>query len=482
MNASILQTTTLSELDNFILLCNEKTDFSNFPLFEKEITYIKNQLEAKKFSFAIDRLEQKIYIVYAENEPFEYKKNEKARKAAHSVYADLKKNKFSEITLVDAQKDASNALAFAEGLALSAYKFIKYFTKDVETKQNYLTQIKLLSENITGLQVAEMNNLIEAVCKVRTLINEPLSYLTAEKMSHEFQLMANESGFKLEVFDKPKIESLKFGGLLAVNKGSENPPTFNVLEWKPANAKNEKPIVFVGKGLVYDTGGLSLKPTPNSMDYMKCDMAGGAAVAGILYAIAKSNLPLYVVGLVPATENSISAKAYVPGDVIKMHSGITVEVLNTDAEGRLVLADALSYAKNYKPEVVFDIATLTGSAAAAVGDHGTVIMGNAEDTTFEKLEQSGFNTYERTVRFPFWEEYGEQIKSNIADIKNIGTGGAGAITAGKFLEHFTDYNWIHLDIAGPSFSFKEDSYRGEGGSGVGVRLFFDFLKKYLEEA
>ena len=480
MNANILKINTLSKLGNFILLCNENTDFSDYSLAEKEKAYIKKQLEEKNFSFSIDRLDQKIYIVYSENEQLEYKQNEKARKAAHGVYSDLKKKKFSEIEVIDAQNEASRALAFAEGLALSAYKFTKYFTKELETKQNYLAQIKLFSQSVSDAQVAELNNVIEAVCFVRTLVNEPLSYLTAEKMSKEFQNLAKESGFKIEVFDKPKIESLKLGGLLAVNKGSDNPPTFNVLEWKPENAKNEKPIVLVGKGLVYDTGGLSLKPTPNSMDYMKCDMAGGAAVAGALYAIAKSALPVYVVGLVPATENSISAKAYVPGDVIKMHSGLTVEVLNTDAEGRLILADALSYAKKYNPELVLDIATLTGAAAAAVGNHGIVVMGNAEEATFDKLEKSGLTTYERTVRFPFWEEYGEQIKSSIADIKNIGAGSAGAITAGKFLEHFTDYKWIHLDIAGPSFSHKEENYRGEGGSGVGVRLFFDFIKKYFQ--
>jgi leucyl aminopeptidase len=343
-----------------------------------------------------------------------------------------------------------------------------------------LVDIQICSPNLLETDLKELNDLVEAVFYARNMVNEPLSYLTAEKMAQEFQIMATESGFKIEVFDKAKIESLKFGGLLAVNKGSENPPTFSILEWKPENAKNEKPIVLVGKGLVFDSGGLSLKPTPNSMDYMKCDMSGAAAVAGAIYALAKAKIPVYVVGLIPATENSISAKAYVPGDVIKMHSGKTVEVLNTDAEGRLVLADALSYAKRYNPCLVLDIATLTGSAAYSIGKEGTVIMGKTEESDFEKLEKSGNETYERVVRFPFWDEYDEYIKSSIADIKNIGGSSAGAITAGKFLAHFVDYNWIHLDIAGPAFQQKEESYWGIGGSGVGVRLFFNFIKKYFE--
>jgi leucyl aminopeptidase len=234
--------------------------------------------------------------------------------------------------------------------------------------------------------------------------------------------------------------------------------------------------VLIGKGVVYDTGGLSLKPTPNSMDYMKSDMAGSAAVACTLYAVAKAKLPVHVIALVPATDNRPGENAYTPGDVITMMSGHTVEVLNTDAEGRMILADALHYAKRYSPELVMDFATLTGAAAMAVGSYGIVCMGNAKESTKEKLKRSGENAYERLAEFPFWDEYDELLKSDIADMKNIGGSIGGAITAGKFLQRYTDYQWMHFDIAGPSFLHTANTYRGKNGTGVGVRFLFDYLR------
>jgi leucyl aminopeptidase len=310
------------------------------------------------------------------------------------------------------------------------------------------------------------------------LVNEPLSTLNAEKLALDFEVMANEAGIKIEVLNKQKIEALKMGGLLAVNFGSIDPPTFSILEYKPEGAVNVKPIVFVGKGVVYDTGGLSLKPT-SSMDTMKCDMSGGAAVASAIYAIALAKLPVYVVALVPATDNRPDGNAYVPGDIITMMDGTTVEVLNTDAEGRLILADALTYAKKYNPLLVIDLATLTGAAQAAIGDIGIAGMHNKAEEYFPQLVKSSFNVCERIAEFPFWDDYEELLKSEIADLKNIGGKFAGAITAGKFLQHFTDYPWIHLDIAGPAFLDKRDSYRTVGGTGVGVRLLFDFVKGFV---
>ena len=268
------------------------------------------------------------------------------------------------------------------------------------------------------------------------------------------------------------------GGLLAVNQGSIDPPTFSIMNWKPKGATNKKPIVIIGKGIVYDTGGLSLKPTPNSMDLMKSDMGGSAAVVGAIIAIAKAKLNIHVIGLVPATDNRPSGNAYAPGDVITMHDGTSVEVLNTDAEGRLILADALSYAKKYDPELVIDLATLTGAAARAIGKQGIVAMGNDENT-MAALKVSGDEVHERLAEFPFWDEYAEDLKSNIADLKNLGGPEAGAITAGKFLEHFTNYPYTHLDIAGPAFMLSPFNYRGIGGTGVGVRLLFNFLKNKL---
>ncbi len=269
---------------------------------------------------------------------------------------------------------------------------------------------------------------------------------------------------------------MKMGGLLAVNQGSIEPPTFTDMEWKPKRAVNKKPFVLVGKGVVYDTGGLSLKPTLNSMDYMKCDMAGGAVVGSTLYAIAKAKLPVHIIGLVPATDNRPDGNAYTPGDVVTMYSGLTVEVLNTDAEGRMILADALHFAKQYHPELVMEFSTLTGAAAVAVGHFGIVCMGNADNRVKKELHESANHVYERLVEFPFWDEYDELLKSDIADIKNIGGAAAGAITAGRFLSKFVDYPYMHFDIAGPAFNRTYDSYRNKNATGVGVRFMFEFFR------
>jgi len=248
------------------------------------------------------------------------------------------------------------------------------------------------------------------------------------------------------------------------------------MEWKPAKSKNKKPIVLVGKGIVYDTGGLSLKAMPG-MAIMKCDMHGAATVGGLMYAIAKNKLPLHVVALVPATDNWIGRESYAPGDVIKMYDGTTVEILNTDAEGRLVLADALHYAKKYKPEFVFDFATLTGAAVRAIGLYGTVCMGNVDNKEFELLKNAGDETYERLVEMPLWPEYKEELKSDIADMTNLGKSEGGSQSAGQCLAHFTDYPWVHFDIAGPSFLPTASAYRPQGATGVGVRMMYQFLKK-----
>jgi leucyl aminopeptidase len=400
---------------------------------------------------------------------------EETRKAAQKMADLVNDRKLSSVCLVGLEKKIDHLLAFAEGLALGSYQFNKYLNKKDE-KDNSLKSIRILTGEKQA--VKELDHLCRAVYKTRDLVNEPLSTLTAVKLSEEVEEMGREAGFQVEVFHKKKIESLKMGGLLAVNKGSIDPPTFSILTWKPDKPRNDKPIVLVGKGVVYDTGGLSLKPTHDSMDYMKCDMAGAAAVAGALYAIARNKLPVHVVGIIPATDNRPDGNAYVPGDVIRMFDNSTVEVLNTDAEGRMILADGLSWAEKLDPELVMSIATLTGAAHAAVGKYGIVSMGNAGRKEVDALKKSGERVYERIAEFPFWEEYEELLKSDVADLKNIGGRYAGAITAGKFLEHFTNYPYIHLDIAGPAFNKSRDSYRGKGGSGVGVRLFYDFIKNH----
>ncbi|WP_321310136.1 leucyl aminopeptidase [Marinifilum fragile] len=477
MNIDLLTPNISVETKNVFYLTSLK-NYKNLPLAENEIQYLIQQVENEDLLIEINQYTRKIFVHVSATEELMYKDYEKMRKLGNSLHSKIQESKISELVVVDYSLNKEVILPILEGLSLSNYQFIKYL-KDTKKIKHCLTEVHVQSDVLDEKDIEELQAVCEAVKHARNLVNEPLSYLTAQKLSEEIKRMADESGFCVEVFEKTKIQSLKMGGLLAVNKGSVDEPTFSILEWKPENAKNANPVIFVGKGIVYDTGGLSLKPTKDSMDLMKSDMGGAASVAGALYAIAKAKLPVHVIGLIPATDNRPGGNAYAPGDIIKMHNGLSVEVLNTDAEGRLILADALSYAKKYDPEFVVDLATLTGAAAVAIGKYGVVAMGNEESADrMEELKTSGNKTYERVVEFPFWEEYGELIKSDIADLKNIGGRDGGAITAGKFLEHFTDYPWVHIDIAGPAFLGATDNYRGKGGTGVGVRLLYDFIKNY----
>lgn len=367
-----------------------------------------------------------------------------------------------------------SVLKLTEGLVLANYKFTKYFSKEAESK-NKLAEV-ILSDEISNSKVTELWNSCKVVYWTRDLVNEPVSYLTAVKLAEEISNAGDEAGFSVNVLHKAQIEALKMGGLLGVNRGSMDPPTFTIAEYKHPKAVNKKPIVLVGKGVVYDTGGLSLKPTPGSMDCMKSDMAGAAAMAGTIYLAALQKLKIHLVVLIPATDNRPGMDAYTPGDILTMHNGTTVEVLNTDAEGRLILADALAYSDKYKPEVVIDAATLTGAAVRAIGTHASIIMGNADEKYFKELEEAGNEVHERVVRFPFWDEYLKEMKSSIADLKNIGGGNAGMITAGKFLEHFVKSPYIHMDVAGPTWLDAKEDYRPKGGTGSGVRLLYQFLK------
>ncbi|MEJ8755762.1 leucyl aminopeptidase [Pontibacter sp. H259] len=438
----------------------------------EEQNYVQQQLQQEAKFIYLNRYSHRVYIVVTPDCKTEDLKNEALRQAGHSLLKQLKTDKSESITILD--KTGGNAsLYVAEGLYLSNYQYFKHKTKN--TKDTPLKTITIADESINATQVQELANVLEAVYKVRNLINEPHSHQSAPQFSEQLEELANEAGFEIEVLDELRIQSLKMGGLLAVNQGSEEPATFNILEWKPENAKNSKPYVLVGKGVVYDTGGLSIKPTPMSMDYMKSDMAGAAAVTGVLYAAAKNKLPLHIIGLIPATDNRPGGQAVAPGDVITMHNGMTVEVLNTDAEGRLILADALSFAKKYNPELVIDLATLTGAAQRALGKEALAAMGTAGDDVMNDLKKVGNAVHERIVDFPLYEEYGKQLESDIADLKNLGGAEAGHITAGKFLEAFTDFPWVHFDIAGTAYLHAEDSYRGKLATGTGVRLVYNYL-------
>ncbi len=467
---------TTKTTDNIVLLCSKNNSFNNYGLTEPEIDFIKKEITTRDKNFiCINQYSRLVMIQLIETKKEHYQTIEFIRKAASTAYTIISEASIEHISIVDVDHNPSEVLAFAEGLALSNYQFLKYKGESTKEK-NALKTMSIVSKNVSQKQAEELNIVVEATCIARTLVNEPVSFLTATQLSKEFQKMGKSAGFTTEVFNKAKIAALKMGGLLAVNLGSVEPPTFSIMNYQPKNAKNKQPILLIGKGVVYDTGGVSLKPTANSMDMMKCDMAGSAAVAGTMYAIAKAKLPVYVIGLVPATDNRPGGNAYVPGDVITMHNGMTVEMLNADAEGRMILADALSYAQKYNPGLVIDLATLTGAAVAAIGTSGIVAMGTADEKTKNALKQSGNNVFERLAEMPFWDDYDELIKSDIADMKNLGGPYAGSITAGKFLARFINYPWMHFDIAGPAFLTTKDAYRTKGGTGVGVRLLFDYLK------
>lgn len=457
---------------NKVYLIEKISEVKGLDLTKDESSYFSNEL--KNDDLVVSNNAGVFTAVILIKELSEHGAKEKLRKNGALIYDQMKKQA-KDLTLIG---NVSLAIELvSEGISLASYRFEKYLSADRKEK----VKLEKVTTSFSKANLNNLNAILEATTWARDLINEPLSFLTAKQLSEEIKKKYENTDVKVTVLGKSKIESLKMGGLLAVNRGSIDPPTFTIIEYKPTKAVNTKPIVLVGKGIVYDTGGLSLKPTANSMDFMKCDMGGAAAVIGATYAAAKLKLPLHIVTLIPATDNRPGENAYVPGDIVTMYDGTTVEVLNTDAEGRMVLADALAYAKKYNPELVIDAATLTGSAVAAVGLNAMVVMGNAKQADFDLLSEAGFATHERTVQFPFWDDYAEEMKSQIADLKNLGGPYAGMITAGKFLEHFTNYPYIHVDLAGPTFLHKRDSYRGQGGTGVGVRLLTEFLNGKVNE-
>ena len=446
-------------------------------LSKSEKEYALRQLQADKEYVVINSYFKVTYIVRVKDKFPEYRQKEELRKTAYNLRKKIKSNNHQELVIAPHKAFIGAAGAFTEGLLLSFYSFDKYKTvSDDRDKTAYPSKL-LLYEGPDDKELKWLVDLTSSVWLIRDLINEPVSHLNAPALAEEIKRAGEESGFSVEVLNRGRIEALKMGGLLAVNRGSVDPPVFCILEWKPEKALNKKPVVLVGKGIVYDTGGLNIKPG-DYMENMKGDMAGAAAITGAIRTIAKAGLPVHVVGLVPATDNRPGGNAYTQGEIITMYNKMTVEVGNTDAEGRLILADAISYASKFRPELIIDVATLTGSAAMAFGIQAVAVMGNADRKYFRMLEESGNEVYERIAEMPFWDEYGELIKSDIADVRNIGGREAGAITAGKFLERFAEYPLIHLDIAGPGLLKKDDYYRIKDGPGTGARLLSEFLRRF----
>lgn len=366
----------------------------------------------------------------------------------------------------------------SEGLLLSNYSFNSLKSDTLEKSQTTLVS-KCSLIGATKNDIAEAKKargLCEGVYLTRDLINGNADDVTPQALAQVARNFSKEfKDVKTTVFDKKRIEKEKMGLLLAVNRGSSRDPTFIIVEYK-GNPASTDHTVIVGKGVTYDTGGLNLKPT-GSMETMKADMGGSAAVLGAFYAAAKVGLKKNITAVIPSTENCIGRNSYKPGDVYPSYAGKTVEIGNTDAEGRLVLADALSYSvKKLKPTRIVDIATLTGAKIIALGAETIALMSN-DDSMAEGLSQAGENTFERAWRMPLFEEYKPQLQSDVADIKNTGGRAAGTITAALFLQEFVgNVPWAHLDIAGSAFLAKSRRYNPKNASGVGVRLLFEFIE------
>lgn len=459
-----------------VILLGHKTAIDSLPLLNSEEKQaLKEKVEAEKDQVTFNSSDTWRYISLSNPDDATEKEMEKSRKAGAKAWKQIEEEQKNKIDIISTL-DKKQTLAFVEGLLLASYRFDKYKSSKKEGAQ---TVINLIDDKLKQIDIDNLNHIIKGVWMTRELVNEPVNTLDSVAFSQRVATLGQEYGFKVKTLHKQEIEDEKMGGLLGVNAGSITPPTFTILEWKH-ESYTSRPIVIIGKGVMFDTGGINLKTPAGSLDEMKCDMAGAAAVVGTFMAVAALNLPIHIVGLIPATDNRLNNNALVPGDIITMHNGTTVEILNTDAEGRLILADAISYADRYNPWLIIELSTLTGSTVMTLGNQGMAAMGTVSDKVFDQLEKAGYTTHERLVRFPFWDEYGELIKSEVADLKNIGGREAGAITAGKFLSHFAKQPFIHLDIAGVAFTSKENNYHSVGGTGTGVRLLVEFLQNQVE--
>jgi len=362
---------------------------------------------------------------------------------------------------------------FAEGLYLGNYSFDKYKSKKKKEKSLEVTFM-------TGAAAAASRafeaakNISESVLFARDLVNEPAVELTPAELASRAKNELKKSGVAVTIFDKKELQKRKMNAILAVGGASVHEPKLIIMHYKP-KAKAKKKIALVGKGVTFDAGGLSIKPTSAMMD-MNGDMAGAALVIGAIRAASLLALPVEIIGIVPAVENVISGSAFKPTDIIVAASGKSIEVKDTDAEGRIILADALDYASKQKPDEIIDFATLTGACVVALGEYAAGLF-TKNDNLAKSIKAAGNKTYERTWRLPFWNEYKKLIKSDVADVSNLGPRWGGAITAGKFLEHFVDekITWAHLDIAGPAMKNDLTSYTKKFHTGFGVRLMVEYL-------
>ncbi len=372
--------------------------------------------------------------------------------------------------------------ALAEGATLGLYRFLKYKTSKIEENKGKkdIASITVLSEKASAIKALakgiRTGEIIAASASLaRDMVNAPPADMTPAVIAGIARNLGRKHRLKVRVLERDAMRKLGMGGLLGVASGSAQPPKFIIVEYRGGGKKPF--IALVGKTITFDSGGISIKPSEN-MDKMKDDMSGGAAVLGAITNAAALRLPLNLVALLPATENMPSGTALKPGDVLRTMSGQTIEILNTDAEGRLILADALVYACRYKPAVIVDIATLTGACRIALGQEASGMVGTS-DRFKQKMRDAGEKTGERVWELPLWDGYCDLIKSDIADMKNAGGRDGSVITAACLLSKFVQkHPWVHLDIAATAWTDKDRPYTPKGATGIGVRLLTQFLRDY----
>jgi leucyl aminopeptidase len=445
-------------------------------LNRRELQLVKERRAQKRdFLLAFDRLPNKLYILSFDSEKLTPECQETLRRKAVDLLKSLENEKAETLAISGEGILPEEMMAVLEGLTLADYSFDRYRSAETYHLQTLIIDDRFIKSD----ELAAAQRLWNRIFWCREWVNMPVQDLNAPAFADELaSIAADIKDVSCSVMDKKKIESLRMGGLLAVNRGSVDEPRFVVLEYKPREAADQKPIALVGKGIMYDTGGLNIKPD-DYMQEMKSDMAGAATMASVLFAAADNRLPVHLVALLPLTDNRPGFNAYAADDILTMYDGTTVEVVNTDAEGRLILADAIAYAaRNYHPRLIIDAATLTGAAVRAISTFGIAVMQQGAENPLTMLKLVGEQVYERLVEFPMWKEYDELIKSDYADLRNCGTTPqAGTITAGKFLAHFAgQVPYIHLDIAGVAYFTKPQHYYRAGASGYAIRLLYAFLQ------
>ena len=420
-------------------------------------------------------------VVVGLGKPSELSVN-KVRVAVAETCRWLRAREISTITTVPQGANVNNirpadaAQAIAEGALLGTYTFRKHMTRK-EDQPGEIKQLSIVGHAEAKAQLEEGAGkgqiISEATNLARDMVNEPANFMTPTSMAETATRLARDYGLEITVLDREQMQELGMGGLLGVSQGSRQPPKFMVLNYKGGTAQ-EPDIALVGKGVTFDSGGISIKPS-EKMEEMKGDMAGGAAVMAAITAIARLKPSINVMALIPATENLPDGSALKPGDVLTAMNGKTIEIISTDAEGRLILADALGYARKHGARKMVDAATLTGACRIALGDICTGAFGNNQEL-MDRVLAAGKETGEMVWQMPMYDEYQEQNKSDVADIKNVGGRLAGAITAAKFLAEFADDTpWVHLDIAGTSLSDKERGYQLKGATGVPVRTLVNLV-------